>query len=212
MQVIIGDTTLAISNDTTRFIRGVAEIKQHPKFGTKGISYDIAILVLSKPVDLQKYPNIKPACLPFCTRSSDPDFAGKTAIISGWGRSGWGKPTSSHLNEVEVEVFKKTNCGEFTNKITPDMVCAGELSGGKSGCNGDSGGPLVIEDADNNGYYSLLGVVSWGNRDCGKANSPTVFADVPYFMQDGWLQSQLTNLITCPPAGNKVTRPDCNSG
>jgi len=206
LKVIIGDTTLAISNDTTRFIKGIAEIKEHPKYGD--MKYDIAVIVLDSPVDLTAYPNIKPACLPFCTRATDPEFVGETAVVSGWGTLGSGELMVSNLNEVEVEVYGKSNCGDHTSMMTEDMFCAGKMTGGKDSCQGDSGGPVVIADPDNNDFYSLIGVVSWG-IGCAAVDKPGVYADVPYFMRDGWLQSALSGLDTCPPPGNAVTRPVC---
>ena len=208
IKVLIGDTTLAISNDTTRFIRSLSQIIEHPNYDDVELSNDIAILVLSEPVDLLAYPNIKPACLPFCTRYTDPYFVGKSAIVSGWGTIGSGENSVSNLNEVEVEVFSKSDCGNHTSMMTPDMFCAGVMAGGKDSCQGDSGGPLVSQDSDNNDYYSLIGVVSWG-IGCAEPNKPGVYADVLSFMHDGWLQSQLTNLETCLPPGPVVSPPVC---
>ena len=211
IKVLIGDTTLAISDDTPRFVRDVAELRVHPGYyddqasSTAVLSYnDIAVVVLSSPVDLTRYPNIKPACLPFCTSSINSDFAGKTAVLSGWGKIGKNKPYSSHLKEADVEVYPKPECyGDLSSLITPDMFCAGKANY-KGVCSGDSGGPIVMEDENNNGYYSLIGVISGGNCQRG-----IILADVPHFMQDGWLQSQLTGLDTCPPPGPEVTRPVC---
>ena len=43
--------------------------------------------------------------------------------------------------------------------VTSNMICAGG-QGGKDSCQGDSGGPLSTKESG--GYYSLIGVVSWG--------------------------------------------------
>ena len=81
IHVIIGDTTLGIANDTTRFTLNVSEIRNHPKF--EDYPFDISVLVLSSPVDLYAHPNIKPACLP--VKETKADIYGKKAVVSGWG-------------------------------------------------------------------------------------------------------------------------------
>merc|ERR1711962_1958072 len=91
IKVLIGDTNLAIANDTTQFIKDVAEIRQHEDYRINYVSVenDIAVLVLSTPVDLAAYPNIKPACLPD-TETVD-DLIGERAVVSGWGQDGSGQ-------------------------------------------------------------------------------------------------------------------------
>ena len=116
IRIIVGDTTLGVANDTHRFITRVSEIRQHPKFMTtsydrynRSISYanDISVLVLSTPVDLKVFPNIKPACLPKTETKSE--LFGRSAVGSGWGTVGVSK--ASHLNEVAVKILPY--CGKL---------------------------------------------------------------------------------------------------
>ena len=205
IKILIGDTNIAMANDTTRFIKTLSEIRQHPNYNSQTTENDIAILVLSSPVDLRAYPNIKPACLP--NAGSISQFVGQSAVVSGWGTVGSGLSLNSHLFEVNVEVYGKTNCGVHTSSMTSDMLCAGLLAGGKDSCQGDSGGPLIAKDSYNNGAATLIGVVSWG-FGCASVDAPGVYSDVTHFQSNGWLSSNLINLNTCsPPQSSTWTIP-----
>ena len=198
LKVVVGETTLAITNDTQRFVMDVAVIKQHPGYDSSTLSNDICVLELSSAVDLTSFPHIKPACLPYSSQITD--FVGQSAVVSGWGTIGSGLTLNSHLHEVSVEVYGNSNCGAHTTAMTSDMFCAGAMEGGKDSCQGDSGGPLIASDPNNSGALTLIGVVSWG-YGCADVNAPGVYSNVPYFMQDGWLMQQLNNANICPAAG-----------
>ena len=107
--VLIGDTTLGVTNVTTQFFRNVSKIIEHPehKNNIGGDDNDIAVLVLCSPVDLYAYPNIKPACLP--TTETRADMYGRDAVVSGWGKLGIDEPASSPLKEVRVKILP--HCG-----------------------------------------------------------------------------------------------------
>merc|ERR1712131_79700 len=208
IKVLIGDTNLAVANDTQRFIVEVDEIKQHPDYSN--VNNDIAVLVLRTPVDLYAYPNIKPACLPV-TETVD-DIIGDKAMVSGWGTVGSNEHLNGHLHEVTVEVYGKSNCGDHTSSMTDNMMCAGLMEGGKDSCQGDSGGPLVAKNnKDNNGAATLVGVVSWG-FGCAAKNAPGVYADVAHFVKSGWLSSVLgSSMQTCPPPESSDWFPGSSS-
>ena len=135
MRVLIGDTNLAVANDTHRIKARVAEIRQHPNYNSGNLDNDIAVLVLEEAVDLYAHPNIKPACLPD-TETVEADLIGEQAVVSGWGTVGSGEHLNGHLHEVTVEVYGKSNCGVHTWSMTDSMMCAGLMQGGKDSCQG----------------------------------------------------------------------------
>ena len=68
--------------------------------------------------------------------------------------------------KVSLDTMSNRKCkNKYGPHITANMICAGRA--GKSACYGDSGGPLVTKE--NNGSFSLIGVISHGNG-CGKVS------------------------------------------
>ena len=111
--VLIGDTTLGVTNVTTQFFRNVSKLIKHPRYNNKtDYDNDIAVLVLSSPVDLFTYPNIKPACLP--TTETKADMFGRDAVVSGWGKVGEGELGHSHLQEIRTRI--QPHCGNNKGK------------------------------------------------------------------------------------------------
>ena len=205
INILVGDTTLALNNETMSFVIPVKTIIQHPDYNSATIANDISILELDTTLDLSAYPNIKPICLP----AQDKLFAGTTATVSGWGTVGDGNGNSgghlnSHLHEVAVSVFGDGNCGSMNSAMTADMMCAGLMEGGKDACQGDSGGPLFTADSDNGGAQTLIGVVSWG-FGCAAQDSLGIYAEVSHFRN--WIDSQLPNMNTCPAASGNPPTP-----
>ena len=42
----------------------VADIRYHPQYNARNLKYDVAVLVLRKPVNYYNHPNINTVCLP----------------------------------------------------------------------------------------------------------------------------------------------------
>lgn len=65
--------------------------------------------------------------------------------------------------------------------------------GGKIGydsCTGDSGGPLMkVEAVDGPPKYYLIGIVSFGSKQCGKFAIPAVYTQVSQYLT--WILNHL---------------------
>ncbi|XP_037003199.2 transmembrane protease serine 13 [Artibeus jamaicensis] len=146
--------------------------------------YDIALVRLSKPLTLSAH--IHPACLPMHGQTFG---LNETCWITGFGKTKeTDEKTSPFLREVQVSLIDFRKCNDYLvydSYLTPRMMCAGDLRGGRDSCQGDSGGPLVCEQ--NNRWY-LAGVTSWGTG-CGQRNKPGVYTKVAELLP--WIYSKM---------------------
>ncbi|KAI1230709.1 transmembrane protease serine 13, partial [Lamprotornis superbus] len=157
--------------------------------------YDIALMKLSRPLTL----------------------SGEVSRLT-WLTWAWlGDNTSPKLREAEVKLIDYKICNSdkvYEGYLTPRMMCAGYLQGGKDACQvswgspgescpilgiypvspphcsaplsqGDSGGPLVCED---DGRWYVAGVTSWGTG-CGQKNKPGVYTRVTKLLS--WIYSKM---------------------
>ena len=84
------------------------------------------MLELRRRVPLNKYPNIRPACLP----AEGATYQGE-AIVSGWGTVGYGMYANSWLHKANVTIYQDGDCGSMNEYMTDDMMCAGVKAGGR---------------------------------------------------------------------------------
>ncbi|XP_040472249.1 transmembrane protease serine 13 [Falco naumanni] len=182
--------------DDWKVYGGVSDLKQH----TDGISvsqviinsnysddhddYDIALMKLSRPLTLSA--QVRPACLPMYGQRFQ---TGRSCFITGFGKTRENEDnTSPKLREAEVKLIDYKICNSdkvYEGYLTPRMMCAGYLQGGKDACQGDSGGPLVCED---HGRWYVAGVTSWGTG-CGQKNKPGVYTRVTKLLS--WIYSKM---------------------
>ncbi|KAL4099484.1 hypothetical protein PRIC1_007288 [Phytophthora ramorum] len=135
---------------------------RHPLYYNDKHRYDVGLL------KLETSSTQKPANL--CAADGSDNEVGTLATVLGWGLTE-DRKGSFTLQGVNVAIISNAECNkEYGNRITEEMVCAGN-GDGKDSCNGDSGGPLVA-----NGV--LVGLVSWGGRCGAKAGVYTRLAYV----------------------------------
>jgi len=179
IQVVVGEHRLNSAADGVR--HDVRSFVVHPGYNRQTIDKDVAIITLSKPIDLND--KAKAVCLP--KSITDPNLRdGQSLTVSGWGRLSGSSSGPDVLHAVRIPYMPPAECRRAwgSSRITNNMLCAGQIDGsanGLSACNGDSGGPLTVG-------RTIVGVVSWGRRGCGYQSG--VYAKVSVFLS--WIASQ----------------------
>jgi hypothetical protein len=91
-------------NDDRTLVYDVSEIFEHPGYNKKTFNEDIGLLKLNASVSFSEF--VMPICLP-----SNPPIANK-AVVSGFGRTGYGESSSENLLKVTLEKFSSSECQE----------------------------------------------------------------------------------------------------
>ncbi|CRK98157.1 CLUMA_CG011524, isoform A [Clunio marinus] len=163
----------------------VIKIFIHPQFSELTLQNDIAILRLSKQVEIGSSPVIGTICL-----TLNP-VTNMRCFVAGWGKNDFESGSyQAIMKEVDVPIIdpytcqvqlRETRLGQKFVLDTKSFVCAGGEFG-KDACTGDGGSPLVCNL--NNRWY-LVGLVAWG-IGCGQYNVPGVYVNVPNFIS--WIE------------------------
>jgi len=173
LKVVAGQHSLN-GDDGTEQIGEIENIIVHPKYGSAGYDYDIAVLKLKNPFTFND--NVEK--IELYTQTDVPK--GVKAQTSGWGRLTAGGPIPDILQKLTVNLYEDSVCnGAYGSTFTSNMVCAGNIDGGHCVCNGDSGSPLYIEEG---GKKLQIGIVSWGNP-CANKGYPAAYTEVGSFIK-----------------------------
>ncbi|XP_007938611.1 chymotrypsinogen B-like [Orycteropus afer afer] len=178
-RVVIGASDRSSDQEVVQVLR-IAKVFEHPLWDEQTVENDITLLKLAAPAQLSD--TVSPVCLPSASATFP---AGSLCATTGWGRT---RPTADKtpekLQQAFLPLLSKADCKKYWgSRITPLMVCAG--ASGVSSCMGDSGGPLVCQE---DGAWTLVGIVSWGSNQC-HPFSPGVYARVSKLMP--WVQEVL---------------------
>ncbi|XP_055850330.1 trypsin delta-like [Episyrphus balteatus] len=165
--------------------KDVAKMINHPKYDTKTVQYDVALIKLVAALIWSA--SIKPA-----TIINHPLANGAPVEVSGWGQLAEDNQLlPQYLQAVLVNFLPREACMKqpyrYGQQIMDGMVCA--VGEDKDSCQGDSGGPLVAS----NGVACLVGVVSWG-AGCAQKNLPGVYCDMTNSLVKSFIQTH------CPEA------------
>ncbi|XP_014004185.1 transmembrane protease serine 9 isoform X3 [Salmo salar] len=154
----------------------------HPGFNSTNMDYDVALLELAVPAP-RSY-TIQLVCLP----SPVHNFLKNTeCYITGWGSMREGGSLTNLLQKADVNIIEQSDCQQaYGNSLTPSMMCAGYMEGGKDTCLGDSGGPLTCREFS--GQWFVAGVTSWGHG-CGRTAFPGVYMRVTAIRE--WISNYL---------------------
>lgn len=146
-------------------VRSVTKSIVAPKFSTKTLFWDVALLKLNASMTLGT--NVTTIAM-----ATSVPAVGTKLLIGGWGATEEGGSVVKRLQSTHVKLYRKSVCkrdyrGEA--KILPTMICAEGKH--RDSCTGDSGGGLYYND-------TILGIVSFG-YGCARADYPGVYTSVP---------------------------------
>ncbi|CAH1118379.1 unnamed protein product [Phaedon cochleariae] len=176
--------------------RDISDIFVNPQYNHSSYFNDIAILKMSRAVDINNY--VRPCCL-------WEDDVNLETIISRQGTVvGWGfdenKKLSNKLMQAQMPVVSTLTCiysnRDFFSRFTSDKnFCAG-FRNGTSVCNGDSGGSMVFPRRGIQGQttvWQIRGIVSVGVALQGEGVCDTsqyiIFTDVAKYLV--WIRQTL---------------------
>lgn len=188
--VITGTSQLASGSTLPQGATVSAPWRQwnHSSYNSTTFDNDVAVITLANPV------TAKP--IRMTTSGDTASYASATeATLYGWGRTtSTTQDISETLKTATLPVNSDTTCksaygSEF---VAGHMICAGKAatgsdSGTTTACNGDSGGPLIV-----NGR--IVGVVSWGVKNCVAEGAYSVFSKVSTYVGAAWPRVEDTNI------------------
>ncbi|CAL8254300.1 unnamed protein product [Merluccius merluccius] len=154
----------------------------HPSFNGTNMDHDVALVELSVPAP-RSY-TIQSVCLPSPVHHF---LKNAECYVAGWGSMREGGSLTNLLQKAAVNIIDRADCIQsYGSGLTPSMMCAGFMEGGRDTCLGDSGGPFSCRHAS--GHWFVAGITSWGHG-CGRAGYPGVYTRVTSIRE--WISTYL---------------------
>uniref|UniRef100_A0A3B4VNK3 Tryptase-2-like n=1 Tax=Seriola dumerili TaxID=41447 RepID=A0A3B4VNK3_SERDU len=171
--------THSLQKGSARYL-GIYAIIPEPKYRAVGNGFvnDIALVKLKKKLTFSD--SIRPVTLP----SVDDTFGPSSECwITGWGNIGTGVPLPDPevLQELKIPIVPNSVCKTQYPELNSDMLCAGDMVGGKDACTGDYGGPLVCRAGSG---FVQVGIMSYGSPNgCALSGRPGVYTQVSKYLR-----------------------------
>lgn len=158
----------------------VALVITHPSYDFRTKKNDIALIKLTKPVQLND--NVQPICLPLPELL--PTKLPVRMMAPGWGHTEKRNETSRQLRYTSLPIVEPHQCQQAYSHLTDDFtvdesqVCTGQENHLTDNCEGESGGPLqyfVKRAFVIHGVGSLI-------ASCGEETSTSVYTKVSHYL------------------------------
>ncbi|XP_056257726.1 tryptase-2-like [Seriola aureovittata] len=166
--------THSLQKASARYM-GIYAIIPEPRYRAVGNGFvnDIALVKLKKKMTFSG--SVQPVSLPSVDDTFDPS---SECWITGWGNTGTGVPLQDPevLQELKIPIVSNSVCKRQYPELNSDMLCAGDMVGGKDACKGDYGGPLVCRSGSG---FVQVGIMSYGSPNgCALSGRPGVYTQV----------------------------------
>ena len=189
--------------------RAIEQVYIHPKYNHSTSDYDIALIRLGRPIEFQQG-RIEAVTIPRPgTTDMCNELESSAYLTAGWGVRQNENPLAISFNSrvlrgLYMPVVTQDTCKTaYRNLLVSDnMICAGTGAGGSDTCRGDSGGPATAYDA-HSGKWLLMGLISWGDAQCAKVGTYTVFTRMSNF--HAWVKDTIAQDRVAPT-------PSCSLG
>ena len=191
-------------NDNTNFT-AVSGVWTSPRYSSKTYANDIGLLKLEERFEDIAFPTLAS----LVTAKSVNKFSRLTIF-------GWGLDQDENLADLlrtsNLSLQDGLAVKTFGKSFNPaTMLAAGRKIPSENvwsgACNGDSGGPLL---SNINGINVIVGVTSWGARNC-SPNKPSIFTRVSYYEKDirkGIKEVEAQSVVVNRTAPIATTEPD----
>ena len=176
-------------------VYNIDRIVRHSQYNAENSNADLSPNLFANDIALIRISPVANAVAPDPTRIRPIPInrqpLGSTALLSafGWGVTGKGEANaaSASLLRVDLQLMDTPICqqrkGYGPKRIQGNVICAAHPS--QSTCRGDSGGPLIRT----NGAPNLVGLVSWGAKDCAGDGKPGVYTRIDRYA--GWIDQAM---------------------